>query len=724
MFLDNFPQINSEDVFAIEWHDDPISYDEQLYKLGEGLDYFVIFNPRADCKDLYYVNDIPDTEKCIVWHNGDTWLAKFFFKGWRPYKGYKEIRIEPTEMVWSWNPDIDKLMQFEEDIYGKFEPLPWDRKFKMVWYIDKRFNPLDDEVWAFSCQPKGSHDPIRKEMGYVIPKVDIEYNKLLPKLYIDINECYPPFWELVNECAIELDQDFIVEERMWVLKITPSYRKPRDWRWIAIVTPEYRIEYNKDIPICDYDINLRHSYHDLKYTHTLFLDRNHLTNNEPDIWVCKICYTDETEGDKHAGFVSPTFRILKNPDFKFLNYDIEYTVPYTDLAYDHMWMLDESLTKTSPEPIYAFKARAAKKSKGVKIIGEVKPVIDIEFNKDLEGYDFELPNWNVEYHDFKYLHVWHLRSDLIEQEKVWAFAQSFIDSPVGIKEHGQVIPKQILKINPALKHINLEINFVIPFHDRIYEHVWFVMNNKKKIWYAKLSTQKETQGTKEMGFLDLPLSSKFDVFFLSFGEMNADENFKRLKSVAPRARRIKNVKGIFNAHKKAAELSTTDMFYVVDADAEILDDFKFNYVPTLYDRKYTHVWKTSNPFNDLMYGYGGVKLFPKFIFTNRTRWGDLDLFQSVSKGVKIVDKVSNITKFNTDEYSTWRSAFREGIKLLASKETEKLKNWVTKKAEFYDYAKLGLKDAKKFYKNNVDNLNKVNDREWLLEFFNKRHRST
>ena len=43
----------------------------------------------------------------------------------------------------------------------------------------------------------------------------------------------------------------------------------------------------------------------------------------------------------------------------------------------------------------------------------------------------------------------------------------------------------------------------------------------------------------------------------------------------PYARRVKGVQGIFNAHKRCAELAYTKSFYVVDADADLEDDFDF-----------------------------------------------------------------------------------------------------------------------------------------------------
>ena len=70
-----------------------------------------------------------------------------------------------------------------------------------------------------------------------------------------------------------------------------------------------------------------------------------------------------------------------------------------------------------------------------------------------------------------------------------------------------------------------------------------------------------------------------DIFFLSYDEPFADENFELLKFKVPYAKRVHGIKGIFNAHKECAKRSMTTHFYVVDADAIIESDFNFNFEP-------------------------------------------------------------------------------------------------------------------------------------------------
>ena len=110
-----------------------------------------------------------------------------------------------------------------------------------------------------------------------------------------------------------------------------------------------------------------------------------------------------------------------------------------------------------------------------------------------------------------------------------------------------------------------------------------------------------------------------DIFHLSYYEPFADETYEKLRYRFPWAKRVQNIKGIFNGHKECARQSLTTMFYVVDADAILKDDFDFSYTPSpkleywdgVKQTECVHVWRCENPINGLIYGNGGVKLFPR-----------------------------------------------------------------------------------------------------------------
>ena len=59
----------------------------------------------------------------------------------------------------------------------------------------------------------------------------------------------------------------------------------------------------------------------------------------------------------------------------------------------------------------------------------------------------------------------------------------------------------------------------------------------------------------------------YDIIFISYSEPNAEENYQRVKARFPLVKRVKDIKGIHNAHIAAAKKSFTQMFWVVDGDA-------------------------------------------------------------------------------------------------------------------------------------------------------------
>lgn len=225
----------------------------------------------------------------------------------------------------------------------------------------------------------------------------------------------------------------------------------------------------------------------------------------------------------------------------------------------------------------------------------------------------------------------------------------------------------------------------------------------------------------------------YDVFFISYNEPNADKNFQLLKSKCPRAHRIHGVEGIFNAHQLAAKKSFTKMFWVVDGDAVILDEFNFNHRVSEYDLECVHVWRSRNPVNDLTYGYGGVKLLPKTLTLNMDMLG-VDMTTSISTMFKGMEEISNITEFNTDPFSSWKSGFRECVKLASrtinrqkdNETQQRLDIWCSlgKDRMFGEHTIQGALDGKIYgeeNKNNKDAIKKINDFAWLKNEFEKKY---
>ena len=594
--LDNIYQIPHEESLTVKWQGYDLQYDLQLYELGQGHDEFFVINPNNDIPEKwqadlqYYVEELPITRKCtVISYEGD-WIVKIFKDGWYPYHGYETVEVVKTKLAWTRNSDIDKLITYENDPFGTFDPIKWDRDYKLVWYIDPRFNPLDDKVWAFSCQPIGKEVLGTKDMGYVVPDVLVEFNEHLPDLGVDANDCCPPFYDLAHECAYELDPIHQTNgERLWVVKFTPMWRKPKEWKWLGTITPEFTIIYNPDLPKLDYELDYTMPWHDFTYEHVWLLDRKHLKDGEDDIWTFTVQVTEELEGSKIVDYISPNVNIEYNPALPKLEYNEEYIVPWHDLAYEHVWYLSSNTSK----------------------------------------------------------------------EKVWAVKATLCNEPIGEKEIGTVIPL---------------------FGDHL------------------------------------------DVIFISYKEPNADENWQRVLEKAPWAKRVHGVEGIFNAHKAAAKLAKTDMFFVVDGDAWLVDDWQFDFQPGIFDRDCAYVWCSQNPVNDLTYHNGGVKLFNKSILMKKKKWTTLDMFTGIMPKISAEDRISCITSFNVDEFSTWRSAFRECVKLYKNNQMGKLNEWLSSdpKKNFGNYAVLGASQACDYvdkFSNNHNALLKINDYAWLRQQF-------
>ena len=216
----------------------------------------------------------------------------------------------------------------------------------------------------------------------------------------------------------------------------------------------------------------------------------------------------------------------------------------------------------------------------------------------------------------------------------------------------------------------------------------------------------------------------YDIVFISYNEVEADKNFAMLKERFPLAKRVDGVKGIHQAHIAAAKKSFTRMFWVVDADAIILDSFNFDYQLTPEEHDIVHVWRSRNPVNGLEYGYGGVKLLPKHLTINMNT-STTDMTMNISSKFKAMPEVSNITAFNTDALSTWRSAFRECTKLAVIDNEESLSRlsiWcqLNESVPYGAYAYIGAIAGKDYGEKNASNqeaLNKINDFSWLSQQF-------
>ena len=226
----------------------------------------------------------------------------------------------------------------------------------------------------------------------------------------------------------------------------------------------------------------------------------------------------------------------------------------------------------------------------------------------------------------------------------------------------------------------------------------------------------------------------FDIIFLSYNESNADSNWNILRERFPYAKRLHGVNGIHSAHQTAAKLAFSKMFWVVDGDTEITDDFNFDEPSGVWDQS-VYVYRSCNPINGLAYGNGGIKLLPRY-YALKIDENTVDMTTSLAPHFTAVDKIAGITRFNTTPFDTWRSAFRECVKLSSKvidrqldTETERrLEAWCTIGADkpYGEFALSGAKQGKEYgqrFANDASLLRMINNFSWLEDYFKQRYSS-
>ena len=173
-------------------------------------------------------------------------------------------------------------------------------------------------------------------------------------------------------------------------------------------------------------------------------------------------------------------------------------------------------------------------------------------------------------------------------------------------------------------------------------------------------------------------SQNAEVVFVSYDEPEADENYRRLLTFRPQARRLHGVEGIYNAYQAAADLAAAPYFFMIDGDNWVIDDFVLPPLDMRYD---AYVWRARNAVNGLQGFGGGIKL----ISTAAIRTMDhtaVDFFVSMGGRRIGVYQVATETRFNATPFLAWRAAFRECAKLASAvgghnRAAEQLEVWQT-----------------------------------------------
>jgi hypothetical protein len=224
---------------------------------------------------------------------------------------------------------------------------------------------------------------------------------------------------------------------------------------------------------------------------------------------------------------------------------------------------------------------------------------------------------------------------------------------------------------------------------------------------------------------DMFLSEKLqDVIFISNGEPMAEDNWQNLLRICPRAKHSQGVTGREIAYKAAARLSETPWFFAVFAKTEVLPTFDFTFQPDYLQEPKHYIFHSRNPLNGLEYGAMNINLYNKQLVLDTVPGIDFTL----SAAHAVVPICASISRFNTDPWITWRSAFREVLKLRQEVEQGagveiqyRLDVWRTQaEGENAEHCLRGAQDADAYYTSvdgNDDKLKLSFDWAWLQDYY-------
>lgn len=205
---------------------------------------------------------------------------------------------------------------------------------------------------------------------------------------------------------------------------------------------------------------------------------------------------------------------------------------------------------------------------------------------------------------------------------------------------------------------------------------------------------------RHLGMTDDPL----DIVYISNGEPDEQRMFDHTEYMCNRAVKwCRGVQGRTAAYQAAARLSSTPWFFMVFAKLSVLGgSFDWDWQPDYFQQPKHYIFNAKNPVNGLEYGHMGMIAYNKnLVLANN----DPGLDFTLSQPHESVPVLSGTAHFNQDAWMTWRTAFREVLKLkhfmatVPTLETEhRLNTWLTvAQGNHAEYCLAGAHDAVEYY---------------------------
>ena len=371
------------------------------------------------------------------------------------------------------------------------------------------------------------------------------------------------------------------------------------------------------------------------------------------------------------------------------------------------WQFHEhTVTRTSSVPVFHATNLQPSEDQGVRMFSNFFNFIKRCCNKtdadyfwvtasvcDYSSFDF---TWHPDIGEEKFVHAWTTqdnqhgytffvpRQEFVKQSQTLQKLEWF----EYIKYHSEV-PVNKLPVNTFT--LNKGVADAIKNHTFTHHYEWFVEQDvdfdTEKFQPARwddiaieaygqnsnaLLVPRETKSFMYDQVYDYPhvvkkpvqiIQPKFDMIVLGYKEPDLEQNYASIKKQYPHAKLISGIEGNVNAYKECAKQSETEYFWTIFAKSKINGDFKFDYHPDCMERPHHYIFKCYNPMINYAYGHMGIILYHKQMVLDAEQWGP-DF--TCSFPVKLVDEISNTADYFHTPFLTYRTAFRECVKLASN----------------------------------------------------------
>jgi hypothetical protein len=226
-----------------------------------------------------------------------------------------------------------------------------------------------------------------------------------------------------------------------------------------------------------------------------------------------------------------------------------------------------------------------------------------------------------------------------------------------------------------------------------------------------------------------------DIVFLSNGEPSAEDNYQTLLSIIEernfpnRVVRVKDVVGRIASQHAAANSSNTNWYFSITGKLRVNSEFDFLWQPDRLQQPKHYIFTSTNPVNQLEYGHQAIVANNKKL-TLATKTPSLDF--TMDSLHEVVNINCGVAIYNTDSWTTWRTAFREVVKLryyyetVPDVETEyRLDTWLKQaQGDCADWNLRGAHDAIDYYQSvggQYHQLLLTFDWAWLRQYFDSKY---